>query len=95
MPNVQGGILSQWFTLLVSVPSLGERIDTRSPTMWVKPAPPGLRGSVGANSVPVISTMPSGYWCMLAHGMGDEIGRIAADLREVARRRAGGTGRGR
>src|SRR5580704_4557402 len=63
-PNVQGGILSQWFTLLVSVPSLGERMETRSPTMWVKPAPPGLRGSVGANRVPVISTMPSGYWCV-------------------------------
>jgi hypothetical protein len=37
MPNVQGAILSQWFTRLVSVPSLGELIDTRSPTMWVKP----------------------------------------------------------
>ena len=43
-PNVQGAILSQWFTRLVSVPSLGERIETRSPTMWVKPAPPGVRG---------------------------------------------------
>ena len=72
-------------TRLVSVPSLGERIDTRSPTMWVKPWPSGLRCSVGANSVPVISTMPSGYWCVLAHGVAHQVGRIAADLRQIAR----------
>jgi hypothetical protein len=38
-------------------------METRSPTLWVKPAPGASRSCVGANSVPRNSMKPSGYWC--------------------------------
>src|SRR5690606_12816449 len=60
MPISHGGASREVVTVLTSVPSRRELIVTRSPSLWVKPAPGSSRSCVGANRVPQNSTNPSG-----------------------------------
>ncbi len=60
MPSSHGGASREVVTVLVSDPSRRELIVTRSPSLWVNPAPGVSRSWVGANSVPQNSAKPSG-----------------------------------